>query len=399
MKKVRKDKKGRILRTGESQRSDGRYVFKYVDANGNTRYKYANTLTTHDPTPAGKRPSPCLRELEKQVQQELLDGIAPSSMTVLELAEKYTATRVAVRETTKTGYKTVLNFLRKDEFGARKVSSVTNLEAREWLVSLQQEKGKSSSTIHSIRGVLRPAFAIAVMDGTIRRNPFDFELMQVLVDDSVAREALSVTQEREFLEFIRGDSHYCRYYDGMLILLKTGLRISEFCGLTIDDLNIEEGYFDVTKQLQRASNMRYYIEQPKSKNGVRRLPMTSAVREAFSRVLESRKRPEVEPMVDGVSGFLFLDKNNRPLVAMHWEKYFKGAVDKHNRIFRKQLPTITPHICRHTCCTRLVQQGVSAPRVQYLMGHSSVQISYETYTHLGYEDMAPVIEELEEKGL
>lgn len=397
--KVRKDNKGRILRQGESQRPDGRYVFKYVGADGNTRYKYSNTLTTHDPAPAGKKDGPCLRELERQVQLELLDSISPNTMTVLELAERYTSTRVGVRENTKMGYKTVLNFLRKDDFGNRKACSVTSLEAREWLIYLQRDKGKSYSSIHTIRGVLRPAFEIAVLDGAIRRNPFDFQLVQVLVNDSVTREALTPAQERRFLEFVKNDSHFCRYYDGILILFKTGLRISEFCGLTLDDINLEEGCFDVNRQLQRSSDMRYYIEQPKSKNGLRRLPMTSEVKEAFGRIIAARKTPEEEPEVDGVSGFLFLDKNGMPMVALHWEKYFQHAREKHNKIYREQLPLITPHVCRHTYCTRIVANGVSAPKVMYLMGHSSADFSYQNYTHLQYEDVREISEELEKNGL
>lgn len=59
---------------------------------------------------------------------------------------------------------------------------------------LQQQHGKSYSAIHSIRGVLRPAFRMALDDDLIRRNPFEFELATVIVNDSVTREA--ITRER-----------------------------------------------------------------------------------------------------------------------------------------------------------------------------------------------------------
>lgn len=55
MKEKRRDSKGRILHTGESQRTDGKYLYKYVDAFGNTKYVYAWRLTPTDPTPKGKR--------------------------------------------------------------------------------------------------------------------------------------------------------------------------------------------------------------------------------------------------------------------------------------------------------------------------------------------------------
>lgn len=145
---TRKDMKGRILRRGESQRKDGRYCFKYVDARGKTRSVYSWTLTTHDFTPKGKRSSPCLRELEQRIQRDLFDNVAPENMTVLELATKYTETKTAVRPTTRTGYKTVLNFLADNEFGGRRIRDITTLDAKEWLISLQRDHG--SDTARSI---------------------------------------------------------------------------------------------------------------------------------------------------------------------------------------------------------------------------------------------------------
>ena len=70
MKEKRRDSKGRILHTGESQRTDGKYLYKYVDAFGNTKYVYAWRLTPTDPTPKGKREKPSLRELEQQIRRE-----------------------------------------------------------------------------------------------------------------------------------------------------------------------------------------------------------------------------------------------------------------------------------------------------------------------------------------
>lgn len=73
-----------------------------------------------------------------------------------------------------------------------------------WLISLQEVQKKSYSTIHTIRGVLRPAFRMAVEDDLIPKNPFDFELSKVIVNDSVTREAVSRKEERAFLKILRG---------------------------------------------------------------------------------------------------------------------------------------------------------------------------------------------------
>ena len=82
MKEKRRDNKGRILHTGESQRTDGKYLYKYVDAFGNTKYVYAWRLTPTDPTPKGKREKPSLRELEQQIRRDIEDGIDSTGINV-----------------------------------------------------------------------------------------------------------------------------------------------------------------------------------------------------------------------------------------------------------------------------------------------------------------------------
>ena len=77
--------------------------------------------------------------------------------------------------------------------------------------------------------------------------------------------------------------------------------------------------------------MKYIIVSTKTTSGTRLLPMESDVKEAFLRILKNRRKPKREPMVDGYGGFLFLDKNGRPMVALHWEKYMQHAREKYNR--------------------------------------------------------------------
>ena len=89
------------------------------------------------------------------------------------------------------------------------------------------------------------------------------------------------SQERKFQQFILEDDHYSQYYDAFYILFKTGLRISEFCGLTIKDIDFRKKVIKVNHQLQRTSDMRYICEKTKTENGVREVPMTPDVMDAF----------------------------------------------------------------------------------------------------------------------
>lgn len=82
------------------------------------------------------------------------------------------------------------------------------------------------------------------------------------------------------------------------------------------------------------------------------------------------------------------------MVAMHWEKYFQHAVQKYNRIYRIQLPKITPHVCRHTYCSNMAKSGMNPKVLQYLMGHSDISVTLNTYTHLKLDDAIEEVEKL-----
>lgn len=389
----RRDKKGRILRNGESQRADGRYAYVYTDSRGKQKFIYSWKLEPTDPLPAGRRKCVSLREKEKELMRDLEDGIVlcGGELTVLMLVQKYISQKTGVRHTTKAGYKTVVNILKKEAFGSKRIDKVKLSDAKGWLIQLQAN-GRGYSSIHSIRGVLRPAFQMAVDDDLIRKNPFEFQLCTVVVNDSVTREAITRKQERMLLEFIRNDKHFCKYYDGIYILFKTGLRISEFVGLTMNDLDFEERTITVNHQLQRRSDMVYIIEETKTTNGTRVLPMTEDVYDCFQRIISQRKKPKKEPKIDGYSGFLYLDKNDMPMVALHWEKYFEHIIIKYNSIYKEELPKVTPHVCRHTYCSNMAKSGMNPKTLQYLMGHADIGVTLNTYTHIGLDDAKEELE-------
>ena len=387
MSEKRRDNKNRILRNGESQRKDGRYAFKYIDATGKPQFVYSWKLEKTDKLPTGKRDDLSLREKEKLIQKDIDDQIVPrgGEMTVEELVRKYLMQKTGVRHNTEANYNFVLNIIKKEEFGKRRIDKVKQSDAKCWLIKLQQD-GRGYSSIHSIRGVVRPAFQMAVDDDLIRKNPFEFQLATVVVNDSVTREAITRKQERAFLEFVASDKHFCKYYDGIYILFKTGLRISEFVGLTLADVDMKNRKININHQLQRKRNMEYIIEDTKTSGGTRVVPMTDDVYECFKRIIANRKKPKVEPMICGKSGFLYLDKNDMPMVALHWEKYFQHICEKYNSIYKVQMPKITPHVCRHTFCSNMAKSGMNPKTLQYIMGHSDIGVTLNTYTHIGFED-------------
>lgn len=144
------------------------------------------------------------------------------------------------------------------------------------------------------------------------------------------------------------------------------MRISEFCGLTIKDIDLENRIVNIDHQLQRLSDMTLVIEPTKTSAGTRKLPVTEDVAKCL------------------------------PLVAMHWEHRFNHMVKRYNDIYRVQMPNITPHVCRHTYCSNMAKSGMNPKTLQYLMGHSDIGVTLNTYTHLGLEDAEDELKRLED---
>ena len=188
------------------------------------------------------------------------------------------------------------------------------------------------------------------------------------------------------MKFVHDDNVFCKYYEVVFILFHTGMRISEFCGLTMKDVDMEKRIINIDHQLQRDSKRQYHIFSTKTNAGTRKIPMTEEVYQMFRAILEDRPTDLPEKMVDGYIGFLFRDKDGMPLVAMHWEHRFNSMVGRYNNIYRVQMPNITPHVCRHTYCSNMAKSGMNPKTLQYLMGHSDIGVTLNTYTHLGAED-------------
>ncbi len=391
----RRDKKHRVLRRGESVRKDGKYQFKYI-VDGKPRFIYSWRLEETDSLPKGRKPCLSLREMEKTIRRDAESGIrlVGGKTTVLELVERYLKTRTGVRPNTRLNYNTALNALKKEEFSEKAIRDVRTSDAKLFLIKLQND-GRGYSSVAHIRGILRPAFQMAVDDDILVKNPFAFELMGVVVNDSVTREAISREDMRRFLKFVHDDTVYCKYYEVVYILFHTGMRISEFCGLTLKDINFDENIIDINHQLVRV-NMVLHVEPTKTNAGTRKIPMTEDVRAAFRAIIDDRDILVEEKMIDGYSGFLFLDKEGLPLVALHWQHRFNNMVDRFNSIYRLQIPNITPHVCRHTYCSNMARSGMNPKTLQYLMGHSDISVTMNTYTHLGLDDARDEMIRLEE---
>ena len=383
MSEKRIDNKGRILRTGESQRKDLIYQYRYTDIRGKRQTVYSSDLKE-------------LREKEKEIQKQLDEGIdyAAGKATVIALVERYISLKQGVRYNTKVGYNFVLNLIKKEDFGYRQIRDIRVSDAQKWIMKLHED-GKGYSTITSVRGVVKPAFQMAYNEDIIRRNPFDFKLVDVVPNDSQKRIAMTEEQQTLWMEFIREDKTYSKYYDEFVVLLGTGMRVSEFCGLTKGDLDFGNRRIRVDHQLVRERGGKYYVEKTKTECGCRFIPMTEEVYQGLKNILAHRKQLKTEMIVDGYSGFIMLDKNGNPKVALHIENEMRWAMKKYKKLHPDSpLPHITPHVFRHTFCTNYANDGMDIKNLQYLMGHSDAGVTLNVYTHASYAHAAEQMAEI-----
>jgi len=377
MYRKRKDAKGRLLKVGESQRKDSIYQYRYTDARGKRRTIYSSDLKE-------------LREKEAEIQRQLCDGYdyAAGDIPVHELVERYISLRQGARYSTKSRNNYVLRMVKNEDFGYRRIRDVRMSDAQMWLIKLN-EGGKGYSTLASVRSVLKLAFQMACNEAVIRSNPFDFRLSDVIPDDSKSRDALTQAQQDALMRFVQEDPVCKKHYDEFVVLLGTGLRVSEFCGLTKADLDFENRKICVDHQLLRRTDGSYYIEKPKTERGRRFIPMSEDVFQSLKNILKNRPKLKTEVLVDGYSGFLLIGEKLRPKVSLNIQSAVRTARERYNKSHPDiPLPSITPHVFRHTFCTNMANAGMDISSLQYLMGHSNVNITLDVYTHSNFERAA-----------
>ena len=367
MSEKRKDSKGRVLKDGESQRANGTYDYRYTDIHKKRRCIYAKSLTE-------------LRKKEEELWRDLADGIdyAAGEMTVADLVDRYMNLKRGLKPNSLRSYNTAVKRIHADPFGQKAIKTVKLSDAKGWFVFLH-DSGFKQNTIGILQSVVRPAFEMAVEDDIIRKNPFKFKLSDVVPKDAYVRDALTREQQEKYLQFVQ--DYGGNYYDDIVILMGTGLRVSELYGLTRADIDFERHCIHVRRQLCRTAEKPYFVTPPKTKSGIRNVPMTDTVCAALRRVVKARASTKVEALVDGCSGFLFLDKSGMPKVAMHLENYMRGVQGKFEKVYGKPVPRITPHVLRHTFCTNVQQAGLDVKSLQYLMGHSNASVTLDVYTH------------------
>lgn len=381
MSEKRRDKKGRILRTGESQRPDGRYSYAYTDAIGARHFVYSWRLEEHDKLPSGKRECVSLRAREREIANQLAAGLITPRIKVYDFVKQNIESNPKLSQQTKTNYNYAIKSHLKDApLGNMQLADVKYPHIKKWITDLKEE-GLSYQTINSVFTPLRTAFKEATVSDMIARNPADFALSTLVPFSTKSIEAIPRETMNAFLEFVKNDNLFNYYYDAVYILFHTGLRISELCGLTISDVDFAAKTLTIDHQLSLALDGKLVVTNPKTEAGNRIIPLNDELVARFDHAIKTR-HTKVEQVIDGHSGFIFLRKRDGKVASRaNWNRYLADMWKKFGKSYDTSgIQKLTPHVCRHTYCTNLIDVGIDVKTVQYLMGHSNISTTLGIYT-------------------
>lgn len=408
MAKARKDNKGRALRKGESQRkSDNMYIYVYVDPFGKRRYKYSMDLIK-------------LREIEKSLIKDQLDGLdvyAAGKADLNFVFDRYISTKTDLRRTTYTNYTYMYDRFVRPEFGKKKIGTIKYSDVLYFYLHLINEKHLQINTLEIIHTVLHPTFHLAVRDEIIRNNPSAGVMAEIKKKPGKnhgVRHALTVEQQRAFMNYMANNPVFCKWTPLFTVLLGTGCRIGEVIGLRWEDIDMEKRLIDVNHSVTyyaRKTDTRkceFAVSLPKTEAGIRVIPMMDAVYEAFREEYEYQQENGFNVIeLDGMTGFIFSNRFgnlhnpqsiNRTIRRIS-ESYNAEEVLKAKK--ERRQPVIIPHFSchhlRHTFCTRFCENETNIKVIQAVMGHANIETTMDIYAEVTDMKKTEAIEKLSHK--
>ena len=400
----RKDSRGRVLEKGEYQRGDGRYQFSYTDPMGNRHCVYATDLAS-------------LRAKEKNIklaQWQEVDIDGARTLTLDDLFDRYMMTKYGLKDSTYASYLDMYRRYVRDGFGRNFLKNIRYSDIQGFYGKLLREKNISIRTVEYLNQLLHPTFELAVRDGILLKNPTQNVLASIKQASSYStqrRKALTIDQQKAFIEFIYRHPIYGRYHNVFKVMLGTGLRAGEFCGLRWEDIDFEKRVITVDHAVVMVRGVKgktkdeLHVSCPKTEAGIRTIPIMEPVMEAFKDEFiygEFRGFPSVT--IDGYTDFIFTNQAGNVYTCSRLDLELRNIVKAYNKREDKiaeaenrepvYLPNFSCHILRHTFCTRLCENDVNIKVIQTVMGHANIKITMDIYAEVSAEKQRREIERM-----
>jgi len=412
----RKDSKGRVLRTNEAQRADGRYEYRYINSFGERKSIYSWRLTETDSAPVGKHSLKSLREMEQEIAKDTLNGIRRNNQTINDRWDMYISTKTELKASTRNNYVYMYDKHVRNDIGKIEIKDITYSDMKQFFSKLIIEKGFKPESVETFYTMLRPVFVVAMRDGIIRLNPVEGIMPDLKKSHEWRkdkRHALSKEQTKRFLAYVKQHKTFAHWYPMFVCLFGTGCRISEFLGLRWQDIHWKENVVSVDHNLiyrrDQDGKMKFSITTPKTKNGKRIIPMFNSVREAFkAEYKHQEKNGFCKVKIDGCKGFIWQSERGNPLTTANVNDAISAIVSQYNRdedIASEKakrepeyMPHFSAHVCRHTFCCRLCEEETDLKLIQEIMGHANISTTMDIYNESNADRKQSSFKRLEKLG-
>lgn len=378
-----KDLKGKELGVGLLQRKDGTYQARYTDRWGKRKTIYGKNL----------------RELRKQLAEAVAQNAIFSSIrdeiTLDRWFDKWMEIykEKSIRPNTKREYTHIYQKNISPYLGSRNINSLVKSDIQ-GVVDIASDNGYAYERQNKIKVILRDMLQRAVEDNLVIHNPVGG--VKLRADKEIKAKALTVEEQEVFFEYCANT-----FYDNLFnVAVNTGLRPGELFALQVSDIDFEKGYINVNKTLVYQKYLtddrkEFHIEPPKTKQSYRKVPINSICREYLERQIElkrvvSQKSPRQK------NEYLFVTKFNTPLNSQIYSDAIKAVIKQINlvRSLDNEFLMFSGHTFRHTFATRCFENGIDAKVVQSYLGHASIKMTMDLYTHVADEKSTVDIEKI-----
>ncbi|MBS5932405.1 MAG: site-specific integrase [Clostridiales bacterium] len=346
--------------------------------------------------------------MQEEIQEELNKCISMhSKMTLNELFDYYMSLKIRTKKiTAKTAnnYQSIWGKNVRQRANAN--LSIVDLRRNHFITMYQDmiDAGVGNGSVTLIHKNVTAILNYAVLEDYIIKNYAKGCIKELDVCNN-KREALTIDEQTEFLKFVLSSKRFRCYYYMFVFMFETACRGSELCGLTWNDIDLQNKFVNIDHQLlfesykHDSNDKKYQIRQPKTRKGIRKIPLSQEAIHALKMQKEYMFRVgQISNYnVDGYEGFIFLTSTNKLLKVTYIDYILKQIINTYNEQKSKPttLPNITAHILRHTACTRMAEAGIDIRTLQEIMGHESIAMTMKIYNHVDENRLRKEMEKLD----
>lgn len=375
-----KDLKGKELGEFLTQRKNGSYMARFTDRFGKRKCFYSTDL---------KEVKSWLYESQYEDKKKL--NIADDNITLNEWFDKWLTIHKykTICLNTKRHYIHVFKKHISPVLGMRKLGDINQLMIRELINQLDKD-GYKTETQSKVKILLVDMYDKAIVDDFARKNPArGIKLNKDECDETHVR-VLTNEEQQDFFDCCKGT-----FYDNLFVVaVNTGLRPGEVCGLKWEDIDFDDNEIIVNKtllyqKLEGDEQKTFHFDPPKTKQSKRRVPLNkSAIIALKKQKLQSdvvkAKSPKFKDVPDEFKDLLFTTKYGTPINSVVLNDAIKRIIEEINltKDPLEEFEQFSAHCFRHTFATRCFESGIQPKTVQTYLGHASLKMTMDLYTHV-----------------